>query len=121
MEHLVKHVQSCPLPNTPSLQAKCVVESDETNHVSKLGINALTVLAIAEYMEATKDHAYLTIAKDLSVYIGGSMREDGSFVHMVALPDFTKDEYHFVISYHGQVAFGLIPTVQHCETSEHVF
>jgi hypothetical protein len=107
MEHLVQHVQSCPVPNIPSLQAKCVVESDETNHVSKLGINALTVLAIAEYMEATKDHAYFTVAKDLSVYIGGSMREDGSFVHMVVLPDFTNDEHLFVRFYHGQVAFAL--------------
>jgi hypothetical protein len=107
MEHLVKHVQSCQVPNNPGLYAKCVVEADEINQVSRLGSNALTVLTIAEYMEATKDQTYFKIAKDLSVYIGGSTREDGSFVHMVHLPDFKIDDDYFVRFYYGQVSFAL--------------
>jgi hypothetical protein len=107
MEHLAKHVQSCQVPNNPGLYAKCVVETDEINQLSRLGSNALTVLAIAEYMEATKDQTYFKIAKDLSVYIGGSTREDGSFVHMVHLPDFKIDDDYFVRFYHGQVSFAL--------------
>ena len=107
MEHLIKYVQSCQVPNNPGLYAKCVVETDEINKVSRLGSNALAVLAIAEYMEATKDQTYFKIAKDLSIYIGGSTREDGSFVHMVHLPDFKIDDDYFVRFYHGQASFAL--------------
>ena len=106
MEHLLSHVQACQVPHS-NLYAKCVVEEDDHVQLSKLGINAMTVLAIAEYMKATKDTSHVKVVKDLATYVRGSKREDGSFVHRVNLPKFDLDDDHFVREYHGQVAFAL--------------
>lgn len=108
IQHLLSHAEMCAIPYAPEGHtAKCIVEQDDRAHISKLGINALTVLALAEYTKATKDTRYLNDAKSLAKWIGGTKREDGSFVHRVDLPNFELNEDHFVGEYHGQVAFSL--------------
>jgi hypothetical protein len=108
MEHLLSHVETYSIPHTNGRTAKCVVEQDDRVQLSKLGINALTVLAIAEYTRATtKNKNHLNTAKALAMFIGGAKREDGSFVHRVDLPKFELDEEYFVREYHGQVSFAL--------------
>ena len=108
MDYLVKHVHECQVPHRSGLHTKCVVEKNEIDgERSKTGANAMTVLAIAEYMEATKDQSYYKIAKDVSIFIGGGQREDGLLVHKVALPHFKSDDTFFVRYYQGQTAFAL--------------
>jgi len=107
MTHLLEHVQPCSIPHNPTKSAKCVVEQDDHVQLSKLGINALTVLAIAEYTQVTMDKSHLPVARELATWIGGAKREDGSFVHRVNLPSFELDEEYFSREYHGQVGFAL--------------
>lgn len=111
LEYLLLHVQVCNILYAPERHtAKCIVEKDEDDNgkqVSNLGLNGLTVLAIAEYTIATKDKKYVNTAKSIAKWIGGMKRqEDGSFVHQVTLPNFENEQFH-VGEYHGQVAFAL--------------
>jgi hypothetical protein len=46
--------------------------------VTKLGLNSLTILAVAEYIHATNDLTYLEAAKSIALWIEGSQRDDGS-------------------------------------------
>lgn len=53
----------------------CVVENDEV----KLGGNALAIIAMVEYMEATNDMSYLPVAQKLALRIVSLQRKDGGF------------------------------------------
>jgi uncharacterized protein YyaL (SSP411 family) len=72
-----------------------------------LGLNALTILAVAEYTQATGDLQYLDSAKSIAAYIVGCQRDDGSFVEKIKEPDNELDEEYYVKDYQGEATFGL--------------
>jgi hypothetical protein len=101
-------VHDCALPYDSQRTKKCVWDLDKgTHHVTKLGLNALTVLAIAEYTHTTGDVAYLETAKSIAAWMGSSQKEDGSFVQKVGEPDNKLDEEYYVRYYQGEATFGL--------------
>lgn len=109
MEHLLAHVQLCSVPgDSGNRSANCLVEHDPYTEYSELGLNALTVLAIAEYAKATKETRHWRVATSIATWIAGTKQKDGSFVHRVQLPDFKVDhDDYFNRDFHGQVAFAL--------------
>jgi hypothetical protein len=79
LDYLKQSIQDCPLPLSPNVKAKCSVDFETKDKVkmSKLGVNALTILAIVEYVDAVKpDDAteLLTLASQIAVFVKGSMR-----------------------------------------------
>lgn len=60
----------------PYNNSSCVVFEDEI----KLGGNALTIIAIIEYIRITNDFEKLDILKDLAKYIGHSQKQNGEFI-----------------------------------------
>eukprot|EP00547_Thalassionema_nitzschioides_P009956 CAMPEP_0194228880 /NCGR_PEP_ID=MMETSP0156-20130528/43596_1 /TAXON_ID=33649 /ORGANISM="Thalassionema nitzschioides, Strain L26-B" /LENGTH=646 /DNA_ID=CAMNT_0038961403 /DNA_START=49 /DNA_END=1989 /DNA_ORIENTATION=+ len=108
LEFLLTFVNDCPLPYEPKRQAKCVWDYDDgSRHVTKLGLNALTALAIAEFTYSTKDVKYFDIAKSIATFIKFSQQEDGSFVQKVTEPNNKLDEEYYVRYYQGEVIFCL--------------
>mmetsp|Transcript_28854 Transcript_28854/g.43571 ORF Transcript_28854/g.43571 Transcript_28854/m.43571 type:complete len:643 (+) Transcript_28854:144-2072(+) len=108
LEFLLSFVHDCPLPFDPKRQAKCVWDyEDSSHHATKLGLNALTVLAIAEYTHSTKDLQYFELARSIATFIVSSQHEDGSFVQKVSEPNNKVDEEYYVRYYQGEVIFGL--------------
>ena len=75
--------------------------------MTKLGLNALTILAIAEYTLATRDMQYLETAKSIAAWVGSCQKEDGSFVQKVGEPDNALNEDYYVRYYQGEATFGL--------------
>jgi prenyltransferase beta subunit len=129
LDYLMNFVHDCPLPYHPTRSQKCVwdytkVRENQSSsssfhghsndvylqgedHVTKLGLNSLTILAVAEYVHATKDLTHLEAAKSIASWIEGSQREDGSFVQKVGEPDNKLDEKHYVRYYQGEASFGM--------------
>ena len=103
-----KYVKDCPLPNLSSSKAKCVWDFDNgTARATKLGVNALTVLAIAQYTESTGDQKYLPQARSLADYIKACQRDDGGFVQKIMVPENIMDNNFFVRYYQGEAMFAL--------------
>lgn len=120
LDYLKQSIQDCPLPLSPNVKAKCSVDFETKDKVkmSKLGVNALTILAIVEYVDTVKpDDAseLLTLASQIATFIKGSMRtggnDVGSLVQKIHLSNANalldmdhefRDRY-----YQGQVAFAL--------------
>ena len=114
MMYLSSRVQECPLPLKEKDVAKCVWDVDDEvgsnvpHHISTLGMNALAVLAMAEYQHATGDDQYFEIASDLARWIHGAQQIDGSFVQKVQLlPSFGVDDEYKNRYYPGMAAFAL--------------
>ena len=73
MEYLLSHVQLCNLPgDSNNRSANCIVEHDPYTEYSELGLNALTVLAIAEYAKATKETRHWRTAVSLATWIAAT-------------------------------------------------
>jgi hypothetical protein len=72
-----------------------------------LGLNSLTILAVAEYTQATGDLQYLERAKSIAAYVVSCQKDDGSFVQKVGEPDNELDEDFYVKDYQGEATFGL--------------
>ena len=114
MNYLKTQIQDCSVPYSKEVTAKCVVDYEHDDHsISKLDANALTVLAIAEYLHATNDDPqdhWLELAKGIATFIMGSQREDGSFCQKVILngkSGMELDETYFVGYATGEVTFAL--------------
>jgi hypothetical protein len=75
--------------------------------VTKLGLNSLAILAIAEYTHSTRDLSYLETAKSIAAWIESCQKEDGSFVQRVEEPDNKLNEDYYVRYYQGEATFGL--------------
>lgn len=114
--YLRQSIQDCPLPLHPEQTAKCSVdfESKDKMKMAKLGVNALTILAIVEYVDAVHpDDAteLLQLASSIADFVQGSMRDDGSFVQKIHLSTdntlMDVDEQFFVRYYQGEVTFAL--------------
>ncbi|MEA3486919.1 MAG: hypothetical protein U9R20_04600, partial [Thermodesulfobacteriota bacterium] len=81
VRYLLKWVYPCP---TKKGNAACVVEEGYV----KLGGNALSAVALAKYMEITKDYQYMSILLDLGRWIQNNQAENGEFVtHKQLYPD----------------------------------
>eukprot|EP00545_Synedropsis_sp_CCMP1620_P011318 CAMPEP_0119015296 /NCGR_PEP_ID=MMETSP1176-20130426/10755_1 /TAXON_ID=265551 /ORGANISM="Synedropsis recta cf, Strain CCMP1620" /LENGTH=684 /DNA_ID=CAMNT_0006968575 /DNA_START=51 /DNA_END=2108 /DNA_ORIENTATION=+ len=114
--YLKQSIQDCPLPLHPEKTAKCSVdfESKDKLKMAKLGVNALTILAIVEYVDAVRpDDAteLLQLASSIADFVQGSMRDDGSFVQKIHLSTentlLDVDDDFFVRYYQGEVTFAL--------------
>jgi len=113
MNYLTAQIQDCPIPYKKDEHAKCLIDYEHDNHaISKLDANALTVLAIVEYLHATKennDH-FIDMAKGIATFIMGSQRDNGSFCQKIRLNGAhgtELDEEYFVGYALGEVAFAL--------------
>ena len=117
LQFLLDSLLDCPVPLQPDKKAKCLPDYEQTTHrLSKLGPNALTLLAIVEYMDVTKSTQHLAVAASLAEWMQGSQKEDGSFVQKIYMgyentdPVVTLeglDENYYVRYYQGEVTFAL--------------
>lgn len=108
LDFLMTFVHDCALPYDETRTQKCMWDWDKgTHHVTKLGLNALTILAMAEYTQATGDLQYLETAKSIAAWMESAQKEDGSFVQKVGEPDNKLDEDYYVRYYQGEATFGL--------------
>ncbi|QQR82355.1 hypothetical protein IPJ70_03700 [Candidatus Campbellbacteria bacterium] len=106
-EHALEYLarSAVPCPNIPN--ALCIEENSET----KLGGNALAVLAFSKYVSLTTPvigtHPYLTLAQKLAHFITAVQAPNGEFtVHKVATD--TGDQTTFESDYYpGESIFAL--------------
>jgi len=126
---LKEHLEKCRLPynnsqrndQTPTTR-RCIVEETvdvqegQKSKATKLGVNALTLLAISELLAATHDEAslgddadfFMDVARDLADFIQSAQHDDGSFVQKIQYyPTFKLDETFFVRYYQGEATFAL--------------
>ena len=74
---------------------------------TKLGGAALALLAMTEYVRATGDRRWLTMAQRLALFVTESQRADGSFVHKRYFP--SGESTGFVSRYYpGEAVFALM-------------
>jgi hypothetical protein len=114
--YLRQSIQDCPLPMNPEKTAKCSVdfESKDKVKMAKLGVNALAILSIVEYVDAVRPDdstELLQLASSIADFVQGSIREDGSFVQKIHLSSentlLDVDEEFYVRYYQGEVTFAL--------------
>jgi hypothetical protein len=122
LDYLLKFIQSCPIPyddpnNNNNKVGKCVVVTQRKGFEksSNFGDNALTLLAIVQYMDATDGDTttrYEKVARDLASFIVGSQKKDGSLVPSTIITTALSklelfDENAFVRENQGQATFCL--------------
>ena len=108
-----KMMHDCPLPYSEEGNSKCIWDWGEgKKRDTKLGVNALTVLAMAQYTVSTGDTQYLSSAIDIAKWIVGAQKEDGSFVQKVSMPDNILSEKFYVRYYQGEATFALTKLYQ---------
>ena len=108
LDWLVEQTHDCPLPYEPHMKGKCVVDTQQDGTQStRLDVNSLTLLALAEYMDASQDAGYLNMAKGIAQWIGGAQHEDGSLVQKQQLVENWLDEDTQKKSTLGLAAFAL--------------
>jgi hypothetical protein len=102
-------ITDCPLAYEKGETAKCVIDEIYHGHKwTQLGVNSLALLAMAEYMESTKDTArYWQISQDLTKWISGTQHEDGSFVQAQDIENNELDEDSYVRYFPGEAAFAI--------------
>ena len=103
---------NCAIPNASTnhtaTSSKCVLDHDEgTLSTSKLGDNAMAVLAMVEYQLATGNEEYLETAISIATWIQGAQHDNGSFVQKVIYPAKEIEEEYYVRYYIGQASFAL--------------
>jgi len=82
---LLNHIY--PLPGNDRLAVAVDDDDGPTKRVVKLGSNALAVLAICQYTQATGDRQYLPVAKRLAEWICAVQDKDGWFsIHKQSYP-----------------------------------
>lgn len=109
LSYILERVKPCPSPYSDGASGMCIHE-DGPNDVkySKLGENALTLLALVQYMDATGSAQYHDIVRNMAAWIVGCQKEDGSFVQqMTILPNLKLDDDFFVRYYQGEATFAL--------------
>ncbi|MEM5500456.1 hypothetical protein WNY59_02530 [Ahrensia kielensis] len=74
----------------------------------KLGGNAVTILAICKYAEATGRTQYLPLAKQLGEGILSMARDDGGFNHVLHASTLKLKEQRRTVYYDGEAAFALM-------------
>jgi hypothetical protein len=110
LDYLVDtQMTDCPLAYKPGETARCIINEVFHGHKwTQLGVNALALLAMAEYMLAAKDPVrYWTASKDLAKWIAGTQHDDGSFVQDQDVETNTLDEESYVRYYPGEAAFAM--------------
>jgi hypothetical protein len=110
LDYLVdEQLVDCPLAYKPGETAKCIINEVYRGHKwTQLGVNALGLLAMAEYMGATKDSIrYFSVAQELAEWIEGTQHEDGSFVQDQDIETNRLDEESYVRYYPGEAAFAM--------------
>mmetsp|Transcript_3038 Transcript_3038/g.4959 ORF Transcript_3038/g.4959 Transcript_3038/m.4959 type:complete len:651 (+) Transcript_3038:61-2013(+) len=110
LDYLVdEQLVECPMAYRPSDMAKCIINEVYRGHKwTQLGVNSLGLLAMAEYMEATKDTIrYYGVAQEIAKWIGGTQHEDGSFVQDQDIETNRLDEESYVRYYPGEAAFAM--------------
>mmetsp|Transcript_17908 Transcript_17908/g.26501 ORF Transcript_17908/g.26501 Transcript_17908/m.26501 type:complete len:647 (-) Transcript_17908:1938-3878(-) len=99
----------CPIAYLPGQKAKCVMnEYDHGSRWTHLGANALTLLAMVEYLNSTQDvFRYLDSIVGLAAWISGAQHEDGSFVQYQEIDTNQLDENSFVRDCPGEATFAM--------------
>lgn len=91
-------------------KAAFVIErlNDDDSEI-KLGANAAAILAFTKYAKVFNDNRYISAARALAEGIGFFQnKQDGSFVHILNVPDLSVKEKHRIIYYDGEAAFALM-------------
>ncbi|WP_444916501.1 CapA family protein [Microbulbifer sp. JMSA003] len=105
LEHLTTElIQTATLPS--GAEGAFLVEA---NNEIKLGGNAVSLLALVKYSEATKTDKYSKLMEQLALgieYMQDSIT--GQFSHVLEYPDLQVKDKHRVIYYDGEAAFGLM-------------
>lgn len=101
VDYLIATVRPMTIGNIDVL---CVVEDREV----KLGGNALTVLALTQYIKATGDREHLPLAQKLAGFMSAVQGDNGAFrVHKASYPEGRISD--FVSSYYpGEAIFALL-------------
>lgn len=125
LTYLTKTVEDCPIPNTAiskmrEKKAKCSVdhETKEASKISKLGVNAMTILAVCEYLDVfpsiseTVKGNLLQVVFQLARYVQGSWMDGSRLIHKIRLDKATNnlldiDLDYVVRSHYGEVSFAL--------------
>ena len=110
LDYLVDvQMTDCPMAYAPGETAKCIINEVYHGHKwTQLGVNALALLAMAEYMEAAKDTVrYWDVSQELAKWIAGTQHEDGSFVQDQDIETNKLDEESYVRYYPGEAAFAI--------------
>lgn len=78
------------------------------NDISKLGANALAILAISKYISITKETRYLEAAQKMGLWIKHNQAKDGNFItHKQQYS--TQEDYDFVSGYYpGETIFAMV-------------
>lgn len=99
----------CPVPYHPGKKAKCIFnEYDHGYRWTHLGVNALTLLAMVEYLNSTKDKSrYLDPIVKVANWISGAQHEDGSFVQYQEIDTNQLDENSYARDFPGEATFAM--------------
>jgi len=134
LRYLLSTIQDCPIPNQEqhdknTNMVKCSVEHEtkKATKISKLGVNAMAIIAICEYVDAVRPSSEVTndllnLVYQLVQYLQGSWLSTNSFsegdsmneqfIHKIQLDKESNklvaiDLDYYVRSHYGEVSFAL--------------
>lgn len=99
LEYLLKTIAPCP---AELANLSCAYDGEKT----KLGGNALAILALVTYGEATGDTAYLGTAIDLALWIKATQLDNGEFKTHIQFKNGELDD-HVSGYYPGEAVYAL--------------
>lgn len=82
-----------------------VVELEDTD--IKLGGNALSIIAMCEYIDRFSDNKYLDVVKKLGNGILSMQHSNGSYTHIIDVNDYSVVEEYRTVYYDGEATFAL--------------